>query len=795
MASSRTNWPTLALGVLAVLVHFLRSRTTDASMFQAHPSHPLALDPRYSELLEEDAAAENGDPELDLQHFRIQNVKELHQHKLKDASLASREDVWKDNDEKLYYGRSRNVQNESFEKENVSSYLAPLLNLYTSITSGHLFAKPDKENIKAGVTSNNRPVPTASVKSFKPNGNAVPFGPIHDIALDPNDTHHFYWRLYASSDSLQRTTSMNIPRKIVPNDDVVNEELNSWKGRETGFPFTKTRLGKNIHSQRLFSDSEKELNNWPSVVGVRCEVHSRGTAPMPWIAIGFSDRGQLKGADLCVFWIDWKNQNVLVDGHERMVDGAQNVCRNFRFSRQRGLLRLTFYRELDTCLPGHYVIERGTTHLVWSYGAGPLYQLVGVLAAGDQTGSVMVELLKPPVQLPAERAARELKVTVKAVSIPAEETNYWCSVQKLPEHFKNKHHILEYRSSIQHENKDIVHHMEVFHCEYPPEKQVPLYQGPCHAADRPREIDACKRVLAAWAMGAVPFSYPAEAGLPLGGPDFNPFIMLEVHYNNPLKAQGRVDSSGITLTYTEKLRQHDAAIMELGLEYTEKMAIPPRVLAFQLSGYCVPQCTALSIPPSGIFIFGSQLHTHLTGARAWLKHFRDGRELSEPNRDNHFSTHFQEIRRLPRHVHVLPGDMLTMTCEYTTLDRDNATIGGFAISDEMCVSYVHYYPKIDLEVCKSSVDTTALHEYFEFMNKYELQDTSPSKDWRENYHSIQWTPLRALFLKDFYENSPLSMQCNKSSGSRFPGFWDELSIPEVIEKLPPHTSNCGSSSG
>lgn len=43
--------------------------------------------------------------------------------------------------------------------------------------------------------------------------------------------------------------------------------------------------------------------------------------------------------------------------------------------------------------------------------------------------------------------------------------------------------------------------------------------------------------------------------------------------------------------------------------------------------------------------------------------------------------------------------------------------GGFAISDEMCVNYIHYYPKVDLEVCKSSVTTESLYKYFEYMNK------------------------------------------------------------------------------
>ena len=36
------------------------------------------------------------------------------------------------------------------------------------------------------------------------------------------------------------------------------------------------------------------------------------------------------------------------------------------------------------------------------------------------------------------------------------------------------------------------------------------------------------------------------------------------------------------------------------------------------------------------------------------RHIRDGREIPELNRDNHYSTHFQEIRLLKRPVRVLP---------------------------------------------------------------------------------------------------------------------------------------------
>ena len=54
-----------------------------------------------------------------------------------------------------------------------------------------------------------------------------------------------------------------------------------------------------------------------------------------------------------------------------------------------------------------------------------------------------------------------------------------------------------------------------------------------------------------------------------------------------------VDNSGLRVYLTRKLRANDAAVIELGLEYVDKMAIPPKQHNFLLSGSCLPQCTAV----------------------------------------------------------------------------------------------------------------------------------------------------------------------------------------------------------
>ena len=128
----------------------------------------------------------------------------------------------------------------------------------------------------------------------------------------------------------------------------------------------------------------------------------------------------------------------------------------------------------------------------------------------------------------------------------------------------------------------------IYHCPSQGHGDFPIWAGRCDDEEAPEALGQCKKVLAAWAIGAGPFTYPEQSGLAIGGEDFHPFLMLEVHYNNPEKKAGIIDSSGIKFHVTSRLRQHDAGIMELGLIYNDWMAIPPLARDFTLSGTCVP---------------------------------------------------------------------------------------------------------------------------------------------------------------------------------------------------------------
>ena len=60
----------------------------------------------------------------------------------------------------------------------------------------------------------------------------------------------------------------------------------------------------------------------------------------------------------------------------------------------------------------------------------------------------------------------------------------------------------QYEGVIQKGSENLVHHMEVFHCEVESNEIVRYYSGPGQAEGKPPELEACRKVIGAWAMGA-----------------------------------------------------------------------------------------------------------------------------------------------------------------------------------------------------------------------------------------------------------------------------------------------------
>uniref|UniRef100_A0A4W5P690 Dopamine beta-hydroxylase n=1 Tax=Hucho hucho TaxID=62062 RepID=A0A4W5P690_9TELE len=424
---------------------------------------------------------------------------------------------------------------------------------------------------------------------------------------------------------------------------------------------------------------------------VRCSEMKHG------LVLGMSDRGELTNADLVVLWDDGHQSffgDAWSDSQGRVSLDSQQDYQLMDTRQTPEGFSLLFKRPFSTCDPRDYIIEvRDRERLREAHrGRGS-----GVPKKVQSPG--------PQIQIPS------------------------------------RHFCPRYESVVTPGNEAIVHHMEVFECS-PEMSTVPQYSGSCDSKMKPASLNYCRHVLAAWAMGAKSFYYPTDAGLPLGGPASSRFLRLEVHYHNPLLISGRKDNSGVRLYHTPSLRRYDAGIMELGLVYTPVMAIPPREKNFHLTGFCTSKCTQTALPPGGINIFASQLHTHLAGRGVRTVLVRGGKEVKVVQEDKHFSTHYQ----------VTPLG----TC--------------FGIMEEMCVNYVHYYPRTQLELCKSNVDPGYLQKYFSFINRFQGGDACScgQTSVMDQFSSLSWDSFSGEVLNSLYNTAPISMACNQSSAKLFP---------------------------
>jgi dopamine beta-monooxygenase len=62
------------------------------------------------------------------------------------------------------------------------------------------------------------------------------------------------------------------------------------------------------------------------------------------------------------------------------------------------------------------------------------------------------------------------------------------------------------------------------------------------------------------------------------------YIVLEIHYNNPEKTAGIIDSSGVRMTMTADLRPIDAGIFVLGVN-TGDINIPADTEVYEVRHY------------------------------------------------------------------------------------------------------------------------------------------------------------------------------------------------------------------
>ena len=182
------------------------------------------------------------------------------------------------------------------------------------------------------------------------------------------------------------------------------------------------------------------------------EVRANLNKSRDWFAIGFSDYGEIVNADLCVLWFDSDGKShfddTSTDADSFINVEEQNDCQFLKLSHLGNTIRLVFQRKFQTCDPKDYVIEEGTTHVVYATGRGPLKHLSNIRASDTEHGFIRTRFLKPLIpktHLPV--GTKGIKFVNNQTKVPGVETTYWCSLHSFPkETLQEKHHVIQYQA-------------------------------------------------------------------------------------------------------------------------------------------------------------------------------------------------------------------------------------------------------------------------------------------------------------------------------------------------------------
>lgn len=449
---------------------------------------------------------------------------------------------------------------------------------------------------------------------------------------------------------------------------------------------------------------------------------------------------------------------------------------------------LAFSRDLYTCDKSDKDITENTVRVIWAYHiddvgpSGPKYH-------GVNRGRKSLRLINPTssVSIPPETLFFDLKNL--NVPVPSKDTTYWCQLFKIPE-VPRKHHIIRIEPLIQKGHESLVHHILLYQCDRNLNESELNFGHECYHPNMPDSFLTCETVVFAWAIGGEGLTYPQHVGLSIGTSIDPIYVLMEIHYDNPNFQQGMMDSSGLRLFYSPELRQYDAGVIETGVWVSLYHMLPPGLHEYTSEGHCTQECLQESLDhemPSGIRVFAVLMHSHLAGRAIRTRHFRHQEELQLLAQDDEFDFNFQEFQYLKEERLVLPGDNLITECKYSTKGRNNMTWGGLSTRDEMCLSYLLYYPRINLARCESLPGITG---QLKFIGVKEIQ--SPVTTWpfmiksprkysnltfTQAMDKFKWSKKRGKAFNEMVLKLPVNVRCSK---------WgqEEWSIQGVIVSPP-----------
>lgn len=466
-----------------------------------------------------------------------------------------------------------------------------------------------------------------------------------------------------------------------------------------------------------------------------------------YIAFGFSPDGTMEKADILIGKVN-NAQPYLEDyygfGNGTLKKDSSNdwiLLSSVAADNQR---KLTIQRQLVTDDANDFNITCDTVRVIWAYGEKEFN--ANNFTVGGYKSLRLLQIERPDFAHPAN--ARKLLIAMNETLIPNKTTTYLCKDFELPK-YNQKMHIVKISPIVTKGNELIVHHMLLYSCKKKNLKRTIEEVRLCYDENMPEIWEKCPMVVFGWAIGGSSFPLPEHVGIPLEVTTDPVTFLLEIHYDNPKRKSGVIDSSGFEMILIPARRKFDGAIIEIGqipfdplFRFTQM--IPPYQPDFKSNSICLSSCIYDVYPPTTseiiiMKIFAVLLHAHLLGRQIILHHFRNGKELPNIAADRNYDFNYQEMVFLKKEVEVLRGDDLKVECTYNSMARSKFTWGGLSTSDEMCLAYVMYYPKMRTTNCLSAIGVvdTKWREYsLNTSNLLQFKDQEIAKKFEQTVNGL-----------------------------------------------------------
>ncbi|XP_048387110.2 DBH-like monooxygenase protein 1 homolog isoform X2 [Stegostoma tigrinum] len=499
------------------------------------------------------------------------------------------------------------------------------------------------------------------------------------------------------------------------------------------------------------------------VITFEVEVESRG-----YIGLGLSPTGSMAQSDMVIGGVA-NGRPYLKDYNTLNVEGKLNEDLHQDYRLEYGMENEThtiiaFSRDLNSCDNKDKIITDNTVRVIWSYHPKDVQHDHPQYHSSNR-GRKSLHLLNPVVDtfIPSDVLVFEIR-----------HYNVEPIIQKGHEH--------------------LVHHILLYQCHSILNDTALSFGHECYNSNMPDDFFNCESIILAWAIGGKGFSYPPNVGLSLGTSTDPVYVMMEIHYDNANYQEGYIDSSGLKLLYTPVLRKYDAGVIETGVWVSLYHMIPPNMSSYISQGHCTMECLqeALSLEKtSGIHVFAVLLHSHLAGRALRIRHFRNNVEQPLLAHDDEFDFNFQEFHHLKKERVLQPGDSLVTECQYNTTSRSNMTWGGLSTRDEMCLSYLLYYPKIDLSRCESlpeiapQLQFIGVKEIYQPIRTWPFIIKSPKKykdlSFTEAMNKFQWSRKKGREFNSLVHGIEMNIRCAKHNQEE----WQVHGIPILPPSLKP----------